>query len=93
MTENEWAITLSGDGARMTLDGRNRLRYIVSDAVTEYASEVQKAGRPDQAGLLRYIASELRVGAIPSKKSMRKAAKLMKVVEARVVDGVSASGI
>lgn len=93
MTENEFAVVMSGDGKRWTNHGQTRLRYIVADAISKYARELQRNGRPDRAGRLRYIERELRHGYIPSKRSKTKAAKLLREVEWRLVDGVSVSGL
>lgn len=60
-----------------------RGRYVVADAIDDYARELSK----DRSGLLRYISGQIRYGAIPSKKSTRKAAKELAVIRARLESG------
>lgn len=91
MTEQEFDMALIGEGAYETIDGRSRIRYIVADAFSKVARECQAEGRPDQAGLLRYFEQTMRYGDTPSKKSMRKASRLIPRVSALVVDGIPAS--
>lgn len=88
MTDNEWGMALFGEGtAEIVVDGRHtRLRYVVADAVSARARERQQEGRPDKAGLLRYIASEIERGGCPSKKSMGKARTDLAIVRERLVD-------
>jgi hypothetical protein len=91
MTLNEFRLTLIGEGHYHTTDGKDRLRYIVAEAIYARAKELQKE-RPDIAGRLRYAAGEIEHGGRPSKKAASKLAREMKVIESRLVDGVSVSG-
>ncbi|KKL10995.1 hypothetical protein LCGC14_2550250 [marine sediment metagenome] len=86
--ESEFSLGLIGDPLP-TLGGSTRVRYLVSDAISEQAKTRQKEGRPDKAGLLRYIASQIRIGRPPSKKSMKKAKKDIEAVREAIVDGVA----
>jgi hypothetical protein len=94
MTNNEFGLCLIGQGAaECIVNGEwTRLRYIVADAIDQRASERQRAGRPDKAGVLRYISGEIRHGGVPSKRSLTKAGSDVREVERRVVDGVSLTG-
>lgn len=91
MTLNEFHLALIGEGHYHTTDGKDRLRYIVAEAIWARAKELQKE-RPDIAGRLRYAAGEIEHGGRPSKKAAGKLKRELKVIEARLVDGVSVSG-
>ena len=95
MTDNEFGLTLIGQGERPIGTGRSqtRLRYIVADAFDERAAERRAEGRPDKAGLCQHIAAKIRYGGCPSKRVKGKAESDIAIVRSRVVDGVSASGL
>ena len=86
MTDNQFSLGLLADPAH-TQDGRDRLRYIVADALRERAKERQAEGRPDVAGRLRWAAGRLDAGLPITKRVMRKLRADVEAVRARLVDG------
>jgi hypothetical protein len=98
MTEHEFTLCLIGAGEAAVGSGpnRTRLRYLFADALNALAREQQKAGRPDRAALLRSIEQKVRYAAggmqAPSKRVLKKAARELKELQARLVDGESLSG-
>ena len=62
-----------------------RLRYVISHALSERASERRREGRPDIAGRLSWLAGQLEVGNAPTKRVIGKLTKDLAVIEERLV--------
>ena len=87
MTESEFLTGLSGHCLE-TRD-HNRVRNIVADALSAYAGELRRAGRPDRASRLAGMAGKIRCGQCPSRAVESKCARDVAAVQARLVDGES----
>lgn len=87
MTEHEFNQGLHGDLSR-TQDGKTRLCYLVAEGISQRAKERQVEGRPDIAGRLRWLASQLTGRGRITKAPLAKLAKDIQIVRERMVDGV-----
>jgi hypothetical protein len=88
MTDNEFTLGLLADPMH-TADMQTRVPYLVAAGLEQRAKELRKEGRPDKASHLRWIASRLNAGQIPTKGPINKCNKDIDVVRARLVDGIA----
>lgn len=87
LDENDWAVTMLGQGTewiRWRNEQPTRLRYIIADAIDEQARIRRRAGRPDKAGVLHWIARQIRYGGLPTKRPCRKVARDLQAVKAQL---------
>ena len=89
MTTGQFGLALLGDPA-YTVDGRNRVRYLVADALDVRAKERRADGRPDVAGRLIWAANRIRHGEPLTKRVASKLGVEIAAVEQLLVDGVVA---
>jgi hypothetical protein len=87
MTDNEFGQGLTGSIAR-TKDQKTRLCHIVAEGLSQRAKERQAEGRPDIAGRLRWVASQLDGHRRPTKAPLAKLKKDIEIVRERFVDGI-----
>lgn len=87
MDENEFNMCLLGAPVyvKATME---KMRYRVSEAIDIRARERRQEGRPDIAGRLTWLASQVRVGRLPTKRVLNKLRKDIEVVESRLINDV-----
>lgn len=90
MDSNEFGLALLGDPI-WHKDGQRRIRHIVADAFEERAAERRAEGRPDVAGRLQWAATQMRHGDALTKRVCGKLSKDIRIIESRVVDGISSA--